>query len=372
MPRRPHAWDLGLAAGFAVFALVEERAVGMPGEWWPYALSLCTVLVALRRFVPLLAMLTNALAALRTLYPTDVLEYRLWQLVAMTIAAYTVGELVPVWGASLRERARGVVGVLLVLLAALVYWDNDRTDPLASFFFTFAPWALGLAVSFQAKRFAEIAAARAAMREQNAREAVRDERARIARELHDMVAHSVTVMVIQAGVVRRRLEAGLSIDHELLRSIESQGREAVGELRRTLALLRGDAASTTVPVGLDKLDDLVAQVREAGLTVTVQREGPVVALLPAVDLSAYRIVQEALTNVLKHSGATSVAISVRYGADEVHLSIVDNGRAEPGGPGHGLVGMRERVALFGGSLSAGPGAGGGFAVHARLPALAAT
>jgi signal transduction histidine kinase len=317
-------------------------------------------------------MLINALAALRTLYPPEILQYRLWQLVAMLIAAYTVGQLVPVWGPSLRERARGMLGVSFVLLAALVYWDNDRTDPLAAFFFTFAPWALGLAVSFQARRFAEIAASRAEIREQNAREAVMEERARIARELHDMVAHSVTVMVIQAGVVRRRLEAGLAVDHDLLRSIESQGRGAVGELRRTLALLRGDCASTAVPVGLDKLDELVAQVREAGLTITVERRGSAVALLPAVDVSAYRIVQEALTNVLRHSGATSVVVTVCFADDGVHLSVVDNGRAAVDGSGHGLVGMRERVALFGGSLRAGPASEGGFEVHARLPSLVAT
>ena len=201
-----------------------------------------------------------------------------------------------------------------------------------------------------------------------------EERVRIARELHDMVAHSVTVMVIQAGVVRRRMEAGLPVDHDLLRSIESSGREAVGELRRTLGLLRGGTdGATVVPAGLDRLDELVGQVREAGLDVTVRHDGEPEPLLPAVDLSAYRIVQEALTNVLKHGGTTRATVEVAHRPDGLHLIVVNDGRAVatpvPGDGGQGLIGMRERVALFGGDLEAGPRPDGGFAVRARLPRL---
>jgi signal transduction histidine kinase len=210
------------------------------------------------------------------------------------------------------------------------------------------------------------------MREQNAREAVRDERARIARELHDMVAHSVTVMVIQAGVVRRRLAADLPVDPELLLGIEGSGREAVGELRRSLGLLRGEGAEVP-PSGLDRLDELIAQVREAGLSVAVRREGDPMTLPPAVDLSAYRIVQEALTNVLKHAGPARAEVVVGYRPDGLHLRVSDEGgtatQASEGG--QGLIGMRERAALFGGELSAGPVPGGGFAVECRLPVAAA-
>jgi signal transduction histidine kinase len=256
-----------------------------------------------------------------------------------------------------------------------MYWDVDRTDPMAAFFFTLAPWGLGTAFAVQHRQSTDAAAARAAIREQRVREAVMEERVRIARELHDMVAHSVTVMVIQAGVVRRRLDAGLSVDGELLRSIESSGRDAVGELRRTLGLLRGDdSGAAAAPVGLDRLDELLAQVREAGLTVTFKREGNPVPLLPAADLSAYRIIQEALTNVLKHAGPTRVTVEVRYGDGGVHLSILDKGgsAASPvAGGGQGLIGMRERATLFGGELSAGPRPEGGYAVHARLPAQVA-
>ncbi|GAA1742458.1 hypothetical protein GCM10009681_11540 [Luedemannella helvata] len=373
--RRVRPLDLALAAAFVSFALIEEYLVRMPGGWWPYLLAVFALLVAVRRVVPLLALLASAWAAHEFVYADGEVSYRLWQLVAMMIAAYTAGAHLPPVGDNGRARLRGGIGVGLVLLIALTYWDADRTDPMGAFFFTFAPYGLGVAVAVQSRRLAEAAAARAAVREQRVREAVMEERVRIARELHDMVAHSVTVMVIHAGAVRRRLDATQEVERELLESVEVAGREAVTELRRTLGLLRGDAAEGTVaPVGLDRLDELVAQVREAGLAVTVRREGEAVDLLPAVDMSAYRIVQEALTNVLKHAGPTRVDVEVAYRTDGLHL-IVSNAPAAGRRPipaaghgGHGLIGMRERVALFGGALSAGPRPEGGFAVHARLPA----
>jgi signal transduction histidine kinase len=372
LPLRVRRTDAAIAAGFVAFALVEEYVVRMPGGWWPYALALFGLLVLLRRAVPVLAMAVNSVAANATLYHESQVTYRLWQLVAMIIAAFTVGHLVPFTGGAW-ERLRAVAGGVFVLLTALVYWDADRTDPLAAFFFTGAPYALGIAVAAQTRRLAETATVRASIRERQAREAVMEERVRIARELHDMVAHSVTVMVIQAGVVRRRLDAGLPVDPALLESIESSGRDAVGELRRTLGLLRGDGAETAQPpAGLERLDDLIAQVREAGLTVDVRRTGDAVPLLPAVDLSAYRIVQEALTNVLKHAGPARVVVSLEYREDGLHLGVVNDGpRVGAGGGGsgggQGLIGMRERVALFGGELVAGARQEGGFSVRARLP-----
>jgi len=371
--RQPRPLDLALGAGFAAFALTEEYVVGMPGRWWPYALALCTALVVARRTAPLLAMAVNSVAACSVFYDAEPVSYRLWQLVAMIISAYTVGQLFPPPQAGRRDRLRGVAGAALVLLTALLYWENDRTDALAAFFFTTAPYALGAVVAAQTRRLADAASVRAAIRERQAREAVTEERVRIARELHDMVAHSVTVMVIQAGAVRRRLDAGLGVDPQVLRGIEEAGREAVGELSRTLGLLRGDAADTAPPVGLERLDDLAAQVREAGLKVRVERTGPAIALPPAVDLSAYRIIQEALTNVLKHAGATTATVTVAPEDAGVRLTVVNDGpvAAAPGGGGQGLIGMRERVALFGGTLAAGPRDGGGFEVRAWLPGLPA-
>jgi signal transduction histidine kinase len=368
--------DLGLAGAFAAFALTEEVVAHQPGNWWPFVLAAFVPLVALRRAAPLTALFANCVAGLKYWYPDQIVNYRLWQLAAMIIAAYTVGRRVPLLGTDgWRARTRGGAGLVLAVATGSVFWQVDPVDPMGAFFFPVAPWILGAAFAVQHRQSSDAAAARAAIREQRVREAVMEERVRIARELHDMVAHSVTVMVIQAGVVRRRLDTGLTVEADLLRSIESSGRGAVGELRRTLGLLRGDTGTTAAPVGLDRLDELLAQVREAGLTVAFRREGTPVTLLPAADLSAYRILQEALTNVLKHAGPAHVTVELRYAADGVHLSVVDSGGRPAGavaGTGQGLIGMRERATLFGGDLDAGPRPGGGFAVHARLPLLVAS
>ena len=207
-----------------------------------------------------------------------------------------------------------------------------------------------------------------------AREAIVAERARIARELHDVVAHAVSVMVVQAQAGPRLLD-----DREqargTFRSIETSGREALVELRRLLGVLRnGDDHTGTAPQpGLGALDALLSQVRDAGLRVDLRVEGDAVSLPAGVDLSAYRIVQEALTNTLKHAGRAEAEVIVRYGPAFVELEILDNGigpQAQPNGAGHGLAGMRERVALYGGVLESGSRNGHGFAVRARLPLTA--
>lgn len=364
--------DMAVAVAFAAFALLEELLIGMPGDWWPFALAGFTMLILVRRQIPLLAMIPNAIAAIDLFYVDitvageDTVNFRLWQVVAMITCAYTVGRWVPPRGSG----RRGAVGVALVLLTVAVYWFFNPQDPMIDIFIPVTPYLLGVVVSVQARKLADAARVRAEIRERQARDAVTEERVRIARELHDMVAHSVTVMVIQAGVVRRRLDAGLPVDTQLLESIESSGRDAVAELRRTLGLLRrDDGESAQVPAGLDRLDELVGQVREAGLPVTVRRTGAPVPLLPAVDLSAYRILQEALTNVLKHATATAAELTVDYRADGLHLAVTNDGpvATAAGDGGHGLIGMRERVSLFDGDLIAGPRPGGGFEVQIRLP-----
>ena len=207
-----------------------------------------------------------------------------------------------------------------------------------------------------------------------AREAIVAERARIARELHDVVAHAVSVMVVQAQAGPRLLD-----DREqargTFRAIETSGREALTELRRLLGVLRSgdDHAGTAPQPGLGALDALLAQVRDAGLRVDLRVEGDAVSLPAGVDLSAYRIVQEALTNTLKHAGRAEAEVIVRYAAGFVELEILDNGigpQAVPNGAGQGLAGMRERVALYGGVLDAGRRNGYGFSVRARLPLAA--
>jgi signal transduction histidine kinase len=214
----------------------------------------------------------------------------------------------------------------------------------------------------------------AAQSELLAREAVAEERARLARELHDIVAHSVSVMVMQAGGVRLMLRDDQTQERETLAVIEETGRGAVEELRRMLDLLRGPVADGLTPLpGLARLDDLVEQVRSAGLDVMVDVEGEPVPLPAGLDLSAYRIVQEALTNALKHAGPTAVTVTIGYRPHELSLDIIDDGPRDGSHStpvatgGHGLIGMRERVALFRGDLTAGPAPGSGFAVRAALP-----
>jgi signal transduction histidine kinase len=203
------------------------------------------------------------------------------------------------------------------------------------------------------------------------RDAIVAERARIARELHDVVAHCVSVMVIQAGAAEDLLDRDPAAAGQPLRAVQDAGQEAVAELGHMLGLLRGAAApDTRVPQpGVAQLPELVAQVRGAGLPVAYEIEGTPRDLPPGVDVALYRLAQEALTNVLKHARGARATVLLRYAEAEVALRVQDDGRgADTGpGPGHGLIGMRERVVLYGGTLAAGPRNGGGFAVDAVIP-----
>jgi signal transduction histidine kinase len=204
-----------------------------------------------------------------------------------------------------------------------------------------------------------------------AREAVVEERARIARELHDVIAHHVSMIVLQAGAERRVLDGANTSTREVLETVERTGRSALTEMRRLLGMLRGDANDPLTPQpGLTDVPTLVGQLREAGLPVELHVEGEPSELPVGIELSAYRIVQEALTNALKHAGEASATVNIRYGSDSLELEIADDGTGTstpvPSG-GHGLVGIRERVALYGGRLDAGRRPGGGFTVRVLLP-----
>jgi signal transduction histidine kinase len=204
-----------------------------------------------------------------------------------------------------------------------------------------------------------------------AREAVVEERARIARELHDAIAHNVSMMVVQAGAERRVLDGERGATREVLETIERIGRGALTEMRRLVGMLRSDTGDPLAPQpGLDDLPMLVTQVREAGLPVELRVDGERRELPVGIELSAYRIVQEALTNALKHAGDAHASVRIHYGADSLELEIVDDGggaAAPVSGGGHGLVGMRERVALYGGRFDAGRRQSGGFGVRVLLP-----
>jgi len=208
-------------------------------------------------------------------------------------------------------------------------------------------------------------------REAAARIAVAEERARIARELHDIVAHAMSVMVLQVGAVRHKLPRGLEEDREALGRVEQAGRTALAEMRRLLGAMRndGDDVELGPQPGLDALDSLVEDVGQAGLHVRLRRDGEPFSLPRAIDLSAYRIVQEGLTNALKHAHANQAEVTVRYRPDELELEVYDDGEgpATTDGLGHGLIGIRERVTIYGGAMSAGAAPDGGFVLSARLP-----
>jgi signal transduction histidine kinase len=238
-----------------------------------------------------------------------------------------------------------------------------------------AAWMAGISVRLSRLRTTLLEEKAAQLvREQavHTRLAVELERARIARELHDIVAHHVSVIVAQAGSTRRVLDRQPDRAATVLASIESIGREALTELRRLLSVLRtdGHGRDHAPQPGLGEMPALVAQIERAELHVELAILGRPRKLPPGVELNAYRIVQESLTNTLKHAGPTSARVVVEYRADALELQISDEGRGgttPPSTGGHGLVGMRERAALLGGNLSAGPGPRGGFRVTAVLP-----
>jgi signal transduction histidine kinase len=279
---------------------------------------------------------------------------------------------------NLRDSRQTWTGLAIVLagLALVVYNIPGHTTAelvLIPFEFGIA-WAAGVALRMRGEQ-AEAAETRAAQaereREAAARVAVAEERARIARELHDIVAHAVSVMVLQIGAVRHRLPQALEEDRDALSGVERAGRSALAEMRRLLGAMRqdGQLLELTPQPGLDSLDSLLEEVGRAGLPVRLHLDGDRFPLPRALDLSAYRIIQEGLTNALKHAHASHADVTVHYGSDELEIEIRDDGRgtATTDGLGHGLVGMRERVKIYGGEMSTRTATGGGFVLSTRLP-----
>jgi signal transduction histidine kinase len=256
---------------------------------------------------------------------------------------------------------------------ALVVYKDPKSGPGELFWvglFFGAAWGAGRALATRSRQASELRS-RAELAELRAREAVNEERQRISRELHDVVAHSVSVMVVQSGAVRRLLRPDQERERDALVAVEGIGREALTEMRRLLEILREpeESGALSPQPTLERVDALVEQVREAGLPVRLNVEGQVAPLPPGVDLCAFRIVQEALTNTIKHAGPAQAEVNVRYSVEDVEIEVSDNGRGlnGAGDGGHGLLGMKERAILCGGTLETGAAPGGGFAVRARLP-----
>jgi signal transduction histidine kinase len=288
------------------------------------------------------------------------------------------GMLAAVLLGNLRDVRQARVGLAVVVVCAAAVVHNDPEHTVGNQFFIPVLFAIGWLVGFavhERTEQTEAAEQRAALaerdRESAARVAVAEERARIARELHDVVAHAVSVMVLQVGAVRHRMPDEDGEDREALRNVEQAGRAALAEMRRLLDAMRreDDVPELTPQPGLDTVGGLLEDVRAAGLDVRLEVQGNRVPLPPGLDLSAYRILQEGLTNALKHSHAQHAEVRVRYDVGLLELEVRDDGRgpAASDGMGHGLVGIGERVKIFGGELEAGATGTGGFALRARLP-----
>jgi signal transduction histidine kinase len=277
-----------------------------------------------------------------------------------------------------RDRSQALAGLAAGVGLIAVVAHNDPTGGVANFvFFSIVfsiVWTIGFAIGrkfHEAEQAKEQATRAERAREERARAAVADERARIARELHDVVGHSVSVMTVQASAVRRLLRPHQERQREALLVVEQTGREALAEMRRMVGVLRRpeEGPALAPQPSLEHVDKLVEHAREAGLPVELSIEGTPEQLPAGVDLTAYRLVQEGLTNALKHAQARHAEVLVRYGEGHVEVSVSDDGHGlgSGDGGGHGLVGMRERVSVYGGELEAGPRAGGGYRICARLP-----
>jgi signal transduction histidine kinase len=340
-------WFAASAVGLLVLAVVARRRFpfAAPAGYWVIAAGISFIDAAL-------------IPSMQSLFP-----------IGMAVA-FLLG--------NLRNGIQAAFGLAVVLgSSAIIVYEipGHSTAELVFVPLEFGiSWLAGYALRERAEQ-AEAAEVRAAQaereRETVARIAVAEERARIARELHDIVAHAVSVMVLQVGAVRHQLPDALEQDRDALRRVEQAGRTALAEMRRLLGAMRrdGDGVELGPQPGLDGLDSLLDEVGRAGLPVRLHVEGDTYTLPRAIELSAYRIVQEGLTNSLKHARASQADVTVRYRPDELELEVLDDGAgaATTDGLGHGLLGIRERVKIYGGEMSAGAAPRGGFVLSARLP-----
>ncbi|QBI54152.1 Sensor histidine kinase DesK [Streptomonospora litoralis] len=394
----PWAWltDAGIVVALAALnsALVtlSEQTPQLDALWGNttagyVAGTLLALTLFARRYVPFTVLMLLTLSGLAG----DYLHVLVWGTASLGIAAgaYSVGRYLP-----LTRSLAGLASAVAVNIAATALSPAQATagggEPWwinQAFYlgWILASWWVGRLVRMRSFHMVELATRAERLeraRDAHTRAVLAEERSRIARELHDVVAHHVSVMTVQATAGRRVIERSPDRARQTLVEIEETGRQAMSEMRRIVDVLRtaeGDGADADrgPQPGLAGLDELVQQIRDTGTPVELRVEGTAAELAPGLDLTLYRVVQESLTNVLKHAGREArTAVSVRFGAQAVEVSVTDEGGGGPregaspragDEPGHGLVGMRERVALYGGELDAGPRSGGGFEVSARLP-----
>ena len=373
MTRRSWALDAAIALAVAVLGFLEAfwgiDATHRQGPHWAEAVvyGVTAGLLVVRRVTPIGCM--TAIVAVSTA------EFALFGSpegmgVALPgiIASYTIGRRV--------EGRRSWWGpVLAVALWAAWAGLDPMNAKLADRWLTLVwlgPWIIAWLVGALVRARTQAGEQRRLVREQRSSRAIAEERNRIARELHDVIGHSVSVMTVQSSAVRRRLREDQSVERQALETVEAVGREALAEMRRMVGVLRqhGDAADRKPPPGLGQVDRLVAKFRAAGLPVHLEIRGPADGLAPGLDLTAYRLLQEGLTNTLRHAvSPTRVNVCIDRARDRLELTVRDDGRGPvtEAEPGHGLLGMLERVMVYGGTLVARPHPSGGFELVATLP-----
>ena len=360
--------DVAIASVLGVAIFVETALLG---AGWAGSVMACLPAVALvwRRTWPLLtpsAVLLLILFA-RTFDRPDTVE-TVSQVLTWVVGAFAAGAY-----ATRRAAMAGLAYWIGVAIVWVVVWGDDFADLAFELVLVVPPWVAGVAVQRKreqadtADRRAQAAAARAAT-------AIADERARIARELHDVVAHAVGMMVVQAGAASQLLDQDPARARQALDAVQQTGRLAVDELARMLGLLRVQDEATSPLPSLSRVSELVADIRSAGIDVSLQSDGDLRDLPPALDATAYRILQEALTNVVKHAPGAAARVRLLRHPDHIEIDVDNAGTSDTtqqGGTGHGLLGVGERAAVFGGHLRSGPTADGGFGLHVWLPINAA-
>lgn len=372
LPRatRPSLVDVLLASFFAVVVLVEALTEPEVQTPWLHGVVGCSAVLAMawRRVWPLPVAAVVVMAEAVLAINGGGLSVAL----AVLVMSFTVG--------AETEGRTSWWGLLLLLLPYIGGLSLARGglipgDVAASVVLVAAPWVAGRALRSRAEALAE-AMARAAVleheKQREADEATTRERTRLARELHDVVSHSISVIAIQAQAVRRRLAPERPAEATDLAAIENAAREAMVEMRRLFGVLReqGGEPELAPQPGLGELGRLLDRVRDTGVRVDLVTDGDAVELSPGLDLAAYRIAQEAVTNALRHSGASHLTVRLGYRQSALEVTVEDNGSGFANVAtrcGHGLRGIRERAELYGGSLDLGTTSGGGARVHASLP-----
>jgi signal transduction histidine kinase len=363
--------DVWIACAITAWMTVEVFAEHLEPRWAALPLMIFAGgSLAWRRSQPILVGLAVVGASLVQAAAGMTMHSAIAPVVALLLASWSIGAYEP--------RRRAVLGLTIIVCGLWLSMAISMLRSTDHFMGTDFPWIGALLIApgvvgimFGARtRSLREAEERARLLELERREAIAEERTRIARELHDVIAHSVSVMTVQAGAAEEMLKVDPSRAVEPVRAVQETGRQALVEMKRLVGMLREDdeEIGLSPQPGVSDIDRLAAQMREAGLPVELRVEGTARPVPIGVDLSAYRVVQEALTNALKHAGAASAVVTLRYGERDLTVEVTDEGAGhgvKPGG--HGLIGMRERVGIFGGTFEAGPRESGGFEVRALLP-----